>query len=54
MNFDQLKTFFSVALAGSFTKAARTLHLTQPAVSQQIQALEHSLGITLFFSTIAP
>ena len=48
MNFDQLKTFFSVASVGSFTQAARTLHLTQPAVSQQIQALEHSLGITLF------
>lgn len=48
MNFDQLKAFYRVALTGGFTKAARALHLTQPAVSQQIQALEHSLGITLF------
>ncbi|MBW2609998.1 MAG: LysR family transcriptional regulator [Deltaproteobacteria bacterium] len=48
MNIDQLKTFYKVALSGSFTKAARSLHLTQPAVSQQIRALEHSLGITLF------
>ena len=48
MNFDQLRAFNSVASAGSFTQAARSLHLTQPAVSQQIQALEHSLGTILF------
>ena len=35
-------------MTGSFTKAAKSLHLTQPAVSQQIQLLEHSLGIRLF------
>ena len=48
MNFDQLKAFNRVALTGSFTKAASSLHLSQPAVSKQIQLLEHSLGITLF------
>ena len=48
MNFDQLKAFHKVALTGSFTKAARSIRLTQPAVSQQIRSLEHSLGITLF------
>ncbi|MEA3486142.1 MAG: LysR family transcriptional regulator [Thermodesulfobacteriota bacterium] len=48
MNFDQLKTFHHVARAGSFTLAARELFLTQPAVSQQIKALEFFLGITLF------
>jgi DNA-binding transcriptional LysR family regulator len=48
MNFDQLKAFHKIALAGGFTKAARELHLTQSAVSHQIQALEHSLGTMLF------
>ena len=46
MNFDQLKTFHKVAMTGSFTKAAKEIFLTQPAVSQQIQALESSLGIS--------
>ncbi len=48
MNIDQLKTFHRVARTGSFTKAADELHLTQPAVSQQIKSLEVSFGITLF------
>lgn len=48
MNIDQLKAFHKVAYTSSFTKAARELFLSQPAVSQQIQALESSLGITLF------
>ena len=48
MNIDQLKSFYRVARTGSFTKAAGELHITQSAVSQQVQALEHSLGIKLF------
>ena len=48
MNIDQLRTFQKVALFGSFTKAARELFLTQPAVSQQIKALEDSYKIRLF------
>ncbi len=48
MNFDQLKTFHQVAQTGSFTLAAGELFLTQPAVSQQIKALEFFLGITRF------
>jgi DNA-binding transcriptional LysR family regulator len=48
MNLDQLKTFHAVANTGSFTKASRRLFLTQPAVSQQIQALEASVGVRLF------
>jgi len=48
MKLDQLRTFQKVALTGSFTKAARELFLTQPAVSQQIKALENSYGIRLF------
>jgi DNA-binding transcriptional LysR family regulator len=48
MDADKLKAFHKVALTGSFTKAAGQLHLTQPAVSQKIQALENILGVTLF------
>ena len=48
MNIDQLKAFHKVARTGSFTRAADELFLTQPAVSQQIKALEASFGITLF------
>ena len=48
MKLDQLKTFQKIATTGSFTKAARELFLTQPAVSQQVKALENSYGIKLF------
>ncbi len=48
MNLDQLRTFQTVSTCGSFTKASRKLFLTQPAVSQQIQALEASIGVKLF------
>ena len=43
MKLDQLRTFQQVVLTGSFTRAARELFLTQPAVSQQIKALENTL-----------
>jgi DNA-binding transcriptional LysR family regulator len=48
MNIDQIKAFHKVAAAGSFTKAARELFLTQSAVSQQIRALEDEIGGRLF------
>lgn len=48
MNIDQLKAFHQVAATGSFTKASRSLFLTQPAVSQQVHSLESQLGVTLF------
>jgi DNA-binding transcriptional LysR family regulator len=44
-----LETFARAAEAGSFTAAARTLGLTQAAVSQRIQTLEQALGVPLFF-----
>ena len=51
MNIDHLKSFFMVAKVGNFTKAARELFLTQPAVSQHIQALEHFYNTVLFDRT---
>src|SRR5262249_37245302 len=47
----QLRTFAAVAQRRSFTRAAEDLHIAQQAVSQQIKALERSLGVTLLRRT---
>lgn len=47
MNLDHLRAFCTVVERGSFTVAADRLHLTQPAVSQQVKALEIELGARL-------
>jgi DNA-binding transcriptional LysR family regulator len=44
----RLKVFRAVAEAMSFRKAAEVLHLSQPAVSQQIRALEEEARVRLF------
>ena len=44
----QLKVFECVARHLSFTRAARELHLTQPAVSTQVKLLEDHAGVPLF------
>jgi DNA-binding transcriptional LysR family regulator len=51
MDIQQIKAFHKVASTGSFTRAARELFVTQPAVSQEIKALETALGVTLFDRT---
>jgi DNA-binding transcriptional LysR family regulator len=43
-----MKVFATVARHLSFTRAARELHLTQPAVSQQVKLLEQEAGLPLF------
>lgn len=48
MNLEQLRGFLEVARVGHFTRAAETLHLTQPSLSRQIASLEHDLGSELF------
>ncbi|HET9122417.1 MAG TPA: LysR family transcriptional regulator [Acidiferrobacteraceae bacterium] len=41
---DALRTFVAVVDAGSFSRAAQALHLSQPAVSKRIEILERGLG----------
>lgn len=48
MEILQLETFLAVASYGGFHRAAAALHISQPAVSARISALEHSLGTRLF------
>lgn len=50
MNFDvrQLRAIIAVAEHGSFTRAAVALHLSQPALTVQVRALEEALGLRLF------
>ena len=48
MTLVQLRHFISLAETGSFTRSARATHLTQPALSRSIRALEQELGQPLF------
>jgi DNA-binding transcriptional LysR family regulator len=51
MEIYQLRTFVAVAREGSVTRASELLHLSQPAVSAHIKAIEESLGLALFERT---
>jgi LysR family transcriptional regulator, nitrogen assimilation regulatory protein len=44
----QIRHFVGVSEAGSLLKASARLHIAQPALGQQIAALEHSVGARLF------
>lgn len=48
MDLANLKTFLTIAETGSFSLAAERLHLTQPAISKRIAALEQQLAVRLF------
>lgn len=48
MTLNQMKYFIAVARCLSFTEAARSLFITQPALSRQIGAMEAELGTPLF------
>jgi DNA-binding transcriptional LysR family regulator len=51
MEIYQLRTFVAVAQQGHLTQAAEQLHLSQPAVTAQIKALEEEVGLPLFERT---
>jgi len=48
MTLVQLKHLIELATSGSFSQSASKLHLTQPALSRSIKALEDELGSPLF------
>lgn len=51
LNFHHLHIFHTVAVYGSFSAAAQSLSMTQPAVTMQVQALEEYFGVKLFHRT---
>src|SRR5262245_40330062 len=47
-DLDLLRTFVTVSEVGTFAAAARSVHRTQSAVTQQMQRLEKQAGVRLF------
>ena len=47
MRFRQLRYFCKIVECGSFSRAAATIHVAQPALSQQIAELETQMGVEL-------
>jgi len=48
MRYVQLRAFHHVAICGGFSRAAAALHLTQPAISDQVRKLEEEYDVILF------
>ena len=48
MDLDWLKDFLALAEHGNFSRAADARHVTQPAFSRRIRALEEWVGTALF------
>lgn len=48
MRLTQLRSFHAVARAGSFTRAAEQLHVSQPTITTQVRFLEESYNVELF------
>ena len=51
MDIQQLRYFTVLATTGNFTRASTELHLTQPALSKSISAMEAELGLELLART---
>ena len=51
MEMYQLRAYVTAATLGSVTRTAETLHVTQPAITAQIKALEEDIGTALFERT---
>ena len=51
MDLNHLRTFVAVAQFGHLTRASEALHLSQPALSSHLKALEEQFGVMLFERT---
>ena len=51
--WDDLRLFLAVAEGGSVSAAARRLRMGQSTVSRRLQAIEHSLGASLFRRSVS-
>ena len=47
-DFRHIRAFLKIAETRNFTRAAHDLHISQSAMTVQVQQLEESLGIRLF------
>jgi len=47
LNLRHLEAFVAIVTTGNFTRAAQTLHISQPALTVQIRQLEQTLGVRL-------
>ena len=54
MNLSWLDDFLALAASGNFSRAAEDRHMTQPAFSRRIRALEEWLGVPLFDRSTHP
>ncbi len=54
MEIRDLEYFLACCQAGSFTAAAREVHIVQSAMSSAIARLEHELGVPLFDRSVTP
>jgi DNA-binding transcriptional LysR family regulator len=48
VEIDHVETFVAIVRRGGFTRAAASLHLSQPAISRRLHLLERELGRPLF------
>ena len=51
MDLRQLEYVVAVAEHGNFTRAAESVQVSQPSLSQAVRALEAELGVELFYRT---
>ena len=54
MNLSWLEDFLTLAATGNFSRAAAERHMTQPAFSRRVRALEQWLGVDLFDRSTHP
>ena len=51
-NFNLYRSFYAVALTGSFSDAARLLYVSQPSLSYNVKQLEEQLNVSLFYRKV--